>query len=117
MKTVNGLFEKIIDPKNIEKVRAFGVESISCDKEEVLLRDLEQLIDEGQTAAIAYLVSYALAHFADGKKNAAELTMLLYQTIEKNGFVSVIPSYYGAGAPVLPRPQEVLAALVRDRSI
>lgn len=104
-------------PKNIEKVRAFGVESISCDKEEVLLRDLEQLIDEGQTAAIAYLVSYALAHFADGKKNAAELTTLLYQTIEKNGFVSVIPAYYGAGAPVLPRPQEVLAALVRDRSI
>lgn len=104
-------------PRKIEKVRAFGTESISFDKEEVLLRDLEQLLDEGQTAGIAYLISYALTHFADGKKNAAELTELLYQKMKKDGFVSLIPTYYGAGAPVMPRPQEVLAALVRYRSI
>lgn len=103
--------------KEIEKARAFGVESVSFDKEEVLLRDLEQLIDEGQTAAIAYLLSYALEHFADGKKNAVELTDLLYQKIKEKGFISVIPAYYGAGAPVLPRPQEVVAAFVRYRSI
>lgn len=106
-----------IAKKQIEKVRAFGKESVSFDKEEVILRDLEQLMDEGQVAAIAYLVQYALTHYADGRKNAWELTQLLYQQIEKKGFASVIPVYYGAGAPVMPRKQEVLAALLRYRGI
>lgn len=103
--------------KQIEKVRAFGKESVSFDKEEVILRDLEQLNDEGQAAAIAYFVQYALTNYADGRKNALELTELLYQQIEKTGFASVIPAYYGAGAPVMPRKQEVLAALLRYRGI
>lgn len=106
-----------IAPKRVEKVRAFGRESLSFDKEEVIVRDLEQLNEEGQAAAIAYLVQYALEHFADGKRNAVQLTGLLYQQIEKKGFVSVIPPYYGAGAPVMPRTSEVLAALLRYRSI
>ena len=103
--------------KQIEKVRAFGKESVSFDKEEVILRDLEQLNDDGQVAAIAYLVQYALTNYADGRKNALELTDLLYEQIEKAGFASVVPAYYGAGAPVMPRKQEVLAALLRYRGI
>lgn len=81
--------------KQIEKVRAFGKESVSFDKEEVILRDLEQLNDEGQAAAIAYFVQYALTNYADGRKNALELTELLYQQIEKTGFALVIPLITG----------------------
>lgn len=106
-----------IAKKQIDKVRAFGKESLSFDREEVILRDLEQLNDEGQAAAIAYLVQYVLTNYADGRKNAWELTELLYQQIEKKGFASVIPVYYGAGAPVMPRKQEVFAALLRYRGI
>lgn len=106
-----------ITQRKIEKVRAFGLDSISADKEDIILRDLEQLTDEGQMAAVAYLLQYGLEHFADGKRNAVELTELLYHQIEKRGFTSVIPVYYGAGAPVMPRRQEVLAAFLRYRSI
>ena len=103
--------------REIEKVRVFGRESIALDKEEIMLRDLEQLNEESQAAAVAYLLQYALSHFADGKRNAKMLTDMLYDEIKRKGFSCLIPAYYGAGAPAMPRKAEVLAAFLRYRRL
>lgn len=100
---------------NIEKVRVHGWDSLSLDKQEIDLRFVEQIRNDGQTAAIGYFLDYIFSHLADGRKNGRELTQELYELLEKKGMEAVVPPYYGAGAPQMPREQETLAALLRFR--
>lgn len=109
--------KKPIKPMRIEKVKVHGWDTISLDRMDLDLRYLEQLIDEGQTAALAYFMQYMLSKLADGKKTAVQLVELLYQEIEKKGMLPLIPSNYGAGSPVMPRKQEMLACIQRFRAI
>lgn len=100
---------------NVEKVRVHGWDSLSLDKQEIDLRFVEQIRNDGQTAAIAYFLGYIFSHLADGEKNGKELVDELYEIIEKKGMEELVPSNYGAGAPQMPRRQETLAALLRVR--
>lgn len=109
--------KKPIKAMRIEKVKVHGWDTISLDRTELDLRYLEQLVDEGQTAAMAYFMQYMLSKLADGKKTAVQLVNLLYQEIEKKGMLPLIPPNYGAGSPVLPRKQEMLACMQRFREI
>lgn len=102
---------------NIEKVRVHGWDSLSLDKQEIDLRFVEQIRNDGQTAAIAYFLDYIFSHLANGSKNGRELVEELYDILKKKGMEAVVPPYYGAGAPQMPRKQETLAALLRFRGI
>ena len=51
--------KKPISPRRIEKARVHGWDTVSFDKTEVDLRYLEQIVDETQTAALAYLIPWA----------------------------------------------------------
>ncbi len=107
--------KKPVRRKQIEKVRVHGRDTLSLDKSEIDLRDLEQIVDESQTAALAYLLQYILGHMADGKKTAAELAKEAAEKTEREGILSVTPRNYGAGAAAAVRQQEILAALARYR--
>lgn len=109
--------KKPIKAKKIEKVKVHGWDTISLDRTELDLRYLEQLVDEGQTAAIAYFMQYMLSKLADGRKTSVQLVELLYQEIEKKGMLPFVPLSYGAGSPVMPRKQELLACMQRFRGI
>ncbi len=108
---------KSVRPKKIEKVRVHGWDTISLDKEEIDLRDLEQIVDESQSAALAYLMQYILERLADGRKTAAELAREAAEKIERDGILSVTPKNYGAGAASSVRRQEILACLARYRRL
>ncbi|MCD8023554.1 MAG: ABC-ATPase domain-containing protein [Lachnospiraceae bacterium] len=107
--------KKPVRAKQIEKVRVHGWDTLSLDKMEVDLRYLEQIVDESQTAALAYLMQYILERMANGKKTAAQLALEASQKIEKEGILSVTPKNYGAGAAAAVRRQEILACLARYR--
>ncbi len=107
--------QKAVSRKNIEKARVHGWDSLSLDKTEIDLRYLEQIVDESQTAALAYILSYTLGKLADGKKTAAYLAEEVARKLEKDGILSVTPRNYGAGAAAMVRKQEILACLVRYR--
>lgn len=109
--------KKQIPSMRIEKVKVHGLDTISLDHTDLDLRYLEQLIDEGQTAALAYFLQYILTKLADGKKTAVQLIELLYQKIENDGMLPLIPPNYSAGSPVMPRKQEMLACMQRFRKI
>lgn len=109
--------KKPISPRRIEKARVHGWDTVSFDKTEVDLRYLEQIVDETQTAALAYLIPWLLEKGADGKRTAVELALLAEEKIRKDGLLSMIPRNYGAGAPAAVRALEILACLQRYRMI
>ncbi len=55
------------------KVKSYGLESFSLDKEEVNVRYLEQLLDSEQVTALAYLLRYGLEEVMDGKKTVRQV--------------------------------------------
>lgn len=114
---INDLLHYKYPKANIEKVRVHGWDSLSLDKQEIDLRFVEQIRNDGQTAAIAYFLDYIFSNLADGRKNGRELVRELYGLLDKKGMEAVVPPYYGAGAPQMPREQETLAALLRFRGV
>lgn len=107
--------KKAVRPKQIEKARVHGWDTVTLDKSEIDLRYLEQIVDESQTAALAYTLQFILGKMADGRKTAAQLAHEAYDKIKKQGILSVTPRNYGAGPASEVREQEILAALVRYR--
>ena len=103
--------------KRIEKARVHGWDSLSLDRTEIDLRYMEQIVDESQTAALAYIMQYVLERLADGKKSAAVLADEVSRKLEKEGILSVTPKNYGAGPAAMVRRQEILACLCRYREL
>lgn len=99
----NTWIKKSAARKRIEKVRVHGWDSLSLDRTEIDLRYMEQIVDESQTAALAYIMQYVLERMADGKKSAAVLAEEVSRKIEKEGILSVTPKNYGAGPAAMVR--------------
>lgn len=114
---ISDFVKKPVKRMRIEKAKVHGWDTISLDRCDLDLRYLEQLVDEGQTAALAYFMQYILSNLADGKKTAVELVDMLYREMEKKGMLPFVPANYGAGSPVMPRRQEMLACMQRYRGI
>lgn len=101
----------------VDKTKVQGMEAVIIGKEKIDLRYMEQLVDIGQAAALGYMMKYAMEHLVDGKKTIQETADIVYQKIEQDGFLSVIPKGYYAGAPVLPRKQEFMGMINRYRKL
>lgn len=86
----------------------------SIDRETVDLRYAEQLADGEQTAALAYLLRFALEQGAEGKKTMRQTVELLWKTLETRGWEPFCSSYVPCGL-AKPRKQEIFACLNRYR--
>lgn len=109
--------KKPVRTKRIEKVRVHGWDTISLDKNDLDLRYLEQIVDESQTAALAYIMQYVLEKYADGRKTIPALAKEATDKLEKDGILSMTPRNYGAGPAAMVRRQEILACLARYRML
>ncbi len=96
------------------KIKTFGKDSFSINKETVDLRYVEQLMDSEQTAALSHLLRYALEHVLDGRRTLRETVDILEQTLEQKGWTPFCPSYVPCGL-AKPRRQEIFACLNRFR--
>lgn len=96
------------------KVKTFGKDSFSIDRETVDLRYVEQLADSEQTSALAYLTRCALEQLTDGRKTLRQIAAELQKRIETKGWDGLTGSYVPCGL-AKPRSQEVFAALNRYR--
>lgn len=97
------------------KIKSMGTDTVLIDREAIDVRYLEQISENGQTTALAYMMGWIL----DNVKTEEEIRHLIermYTAIEKRGMGAVIPANYSAGHPVLPRKQELYACLSRYRS-
>lgn len=97
------------------KIKTGGCDTLVINKETIDLRYLEQIADPGQLAALGAMLRHILKHGWSGKRTKQQIVDALYEEMEKNGFLSVIPKGYSAGHPVMPRKQEVYGMLNRWR--
>ncbi|MCI8658825.1 MAG: ABC-ATPase domain-containing protein [Lachnospiraceae bacterium] len=96
------------------KVKTFGKDSFSLDKETVDMRYVEQLADSEQTNALAHLLRYGLEQTMDGKRNVKETVKLLSDMLDKQGWDPFCSSYIPCGL-AKPRRQELFACINRFR--
>lgn len=96
------------------KVKTFGKDSFSLDRETVDVRYVEQLADTEQTSGLAYLLRYGLEQMADGKKTVGQMADGLMALLEKEGWKPFCSSYVPCGL-ARPRVQELYAVLNRYR--
>ena len=96
------------------KVKTFGRDSFSLDRETVDLRYVEQLADSEQTNALAHLLRYALEQTVDGKHTVRETVRILLELLDQKGWEPFCGSYIPCGL-ARPRKQEIFACLNRFR--
>ena len=96
------------------KVKMFGKDSFSLDKETVDFRYVEQLADSEQTCALAYLLRYALEQ-SNENRTVQETVQLLTDLLMNKGWAPFCSSYVPCGL-ANPRVQEIYACLNRFRS-
>lgn len=96
------------------KVKTFGKDSFSLDKETVDMRYVEQLADSEQTNALAHLLRYGLEQVIDGKKTVRQTVQVLFDILDKQGWEPFCSSYVPCGL-AKPRKQEIFACINRFR--
>lgn len=97
------------------KTKARGTDAIMLGREEIDLRNVEQVVDPGQTRFIADALRYLETHLLDGRSTVAELIGRLEQEVASRGMDVVAPFIHGDYS--LARPIEIAAALNRLRTI
>ena len=98
------------------KCKASGTDSVMIDRDLIDVRYLEQLTEPEQTVGLTYLTAYVCASQKKAE-DFKELTDSIYQKIDKDGFLSLVPRNYPGGQPALPRKEELMACLSRYRSL
>lgn len=99
------------------KIRASGTSELSLSKENVELRYLEQLKDQEQTAALAYLLKYAELKLMDGKKSLRQMGDMLEEQLSKGGLESLFERGEVSAQLARPRKQEIMACMNRYRRL
>ena len=93
------------------KVKRFGKTSLSVGDRELDLRYVEQLVDAGQTLALAYMVRYAREHLAG--RSVDDIVATLAKLIGEKNLGAVCGGGVVPAGLTLPRAQEIFACFDR----
>lgn len=99
------------------KLKAMGTSELMLSRECVELRYLEQLKDQEQTLALAYLLRYVEKKLFDGKKSLEEIGMLLEKQLREQGMESMFERGETIASLARPRKQEIMACINRYRRL
>lgn len=99
------------------KLKAMGTSELMLCRECVELRYLEQLKDQEQTLALAYLLRYVERKLFDGKKSLEEIGMLLEKQLREQGMESLFERGETIASLARPRKQEIMACVNRYRRL
>lgn len=99
------------------KIKAMGTSELMLSRECVELRYLEQLKDQEQTAALAWILKFAECKLMDGKKDLRQIGAFLEKQIDKDGLESLFERGDVSAALARPRKQEVMACINRYRKL
>mgnify|MGYP002735314786 FL=1 len=106
-------------PGGKPKTRSNGLDSFQIDKQNINVMDVEQVVEGGQTEAIAWCVRGIVEDLANARKSVRELVEEVDELITANGLDAL--SKFGARKypPFLVRPRmvDIAAALNRYRAL
>jgi predicted ABC-class ATPase len=97
------------------KIRPSGLSALSIGLQRVDLGAVEQLVEEGQTRAVGWLIAYAAQNLFDGERTIREMLDALDQSLDRDGLAALMPNT--AGDYVRPRRYEIAAVLNRLRTL
>lgn len=99
------------------KMKAMGTNELSIARESVELRYLEQLKDQEQSMALAYLLKYAQLKMMDGRKDLSQIGDLLEEMLDRGGLESLFDRGDVSAQLARPRKQEIMACINRYRRL
>lgn len=101
-----------------EKVKARGFDEILFGREEIDLRAVEQLVEEGQTRAIGALLRHAAKQYMDGRRTLRQALEAALSDVDERG-LDVLSPFPGRPSGDLARPRiyELAAAVNRLRTL
>lgn len=109
--------DPVIQKEDRVKLKAMGTSELMLSRECVELRYLEQLKDQEQTLALAYLLRYVEKKLFDGKKSMEEIGMLLEKQLREQGMESMFERGETIASLARPRKQEIMACINRYRRL
>lgn len=109
--------DPVIQKEDRVKLKAMGTSELILCRECVELRYLEQLKDQEQTLALAYLLRYVEKKLFDGKKSLEEIGMLLEKQLREQGMESLFERGETIASLARPRKQEIMACVNRYRRL
>lgn len=96
------------------KIKSFGKESFSLDKQSVNVRYIEQLVDDEQTVMLAYMMRYIIENMSGRKMTVRETADTVMKLYDREGFSAFCTGCVPCGLAV-PRKQELYACINRYR--
>lgn len=99
------------------KIRTTGTSELSLSKESVELRYLEQLKDQEQTAALAWILKFAELRLMDGRKTLKQIGDFLEKQLDQNGLESLFDHGDVSSSLARPRRHEIMACINRYRKL
>lgn len=101
------------------KTKSAGLDEITIDRQTITLTDVEQIVDPGQTEAIAWAVRGVLENYAAGKMALAELLARLERQFASEG-LDALTKFGARSYPAFlarPRRVDIGAAINRFRGL
>ena len=99
------------------KIKTMGTSELMLARENVELRYLEQLKDQEQTAALAFILKFAQLKLLDGKKTIKQLGDFIENQLDRDGLESLFERGDISSSLARPRKQEILACVNRYRKL
>ncbi len=99
------------------KMKAMGTSEVSISRESVELRYLEQLKDQEQSMALAYVLKVAQLKMMDGRKDLRMIGDLLEGQLDRDGLESLFERGDVSAQLARPRKQEIMACINRYRRL
>ena len=98
------------------KVKTFGKDGLSINKENIDLKAVEQIVDNEQINAIGAVLKVIEDKYAGKNLTVSEILEKVYDELEKN-LIGIDKIKGGSGSLAMPRKQEILCAINRLRTL
>lgn len=99
------------------KIKTMGTSELLLGRENVELRYLEQLKDQEQSAALAWILKYIQLRLLDGKKDLKQIAEFLEKQMDQKGLEILFDGREVSAFLARPRKQEILACVNRYRRL
>lgn len=115
-------FNRVLQKGTIEqglkgiKIKTFGTDGISINKENIGLRAVEQIVDTEQLNTIGTLMKYIEKNMMNRQLTLRETIKEAYKELE-NGMLNIDDTKGGSGSLAKVREQEILCAYNRFRKL
>lgn len=103
-------------PKGV-KIKTLGIDGLSINKDTIVLRSVEQIVDSQQINSLGYIMKFAEDNIVNNNKTIRDVVNETLDYISKNGLISISPVKYGIGSLAMPRKQEIIACFNRYRNL